>query len=90
MTSLRQRLAGILELPKDVVFDLPRVTIIGALQVTVENHKGILQYSPESVLIAMNRGRIHLKGNDLVIGVIHEEELTVTGEIESVSIDRID
>lgn len=87
--SLRERVAGMLDLPKDVLFDLPRVTVLGALQVTVENHKGIMQYSPDSVLIAMNGGRIQIRGRDLVIGVIHEEELTVTGEIESIGFERI-
>lgn len=87
--SWRQKLAGTFELPRDIVLDLPRVTILGALQVSIENHRGIIRYSPERVVVAMNKGRIVVAGKELVIGVIHEEELTVTGHIDSISFERV-
>ncbi len=87
--SWRQRLAATLEMPKDVIMDLPRVTVLGDLQVTVENHRGVVHYSPERVLVGMNKGRILITGQDLVIGVIHEEELTVTGLLDAITFQRI-
>ncbi len=87
--SLRQRLANSLEIPKDIVLDLPRVVILGDLQVTVENHRGVVHYSPELVVVGMSKGRIHIAGRDLVIGVIHDEEITVTGVLDSVTFQRL-
>lgn len=87
--SWRQKLANTLELPKDVVLDLPRITILGDLQVTIENHRGIIQYTSEQVLVGMSKGRILVTGEDLVIGVIHEEEMTVTGLLETIAFLRI-
>lgn len=87
--SLRQRLAGSLEIPKDVVLDLPRIIVLGDLQVTVENHRGVVHYSPERVVVGMGKGRIHVAGRDLVIGVIHDEEITITGLLDSVTFQRL-
>lgn len=86
---LGRRLASTLELPEDVILDLPRVTVLGGLQVTVENHKGIVLYSPERVVVGMTKGRIHISGRELVIGVIHEEEITVSGIVEGVTFERM-
>ena len=44
--KLRKWTATILDLPQDVALDLPRITMIGGLQLTVENHRGILHFSP--------------------------------------------
>lgn len=87
--SFRQRIAGTLEMPKDVVLDLPRVTVLGDLQVTVENYRGVIRYSPDQVVVGMSKGRIHIAGEDLVIGVIHEEEITVTGLLDSITFQRL-
>lgn len=87
--SWRQKLAGTFELPKDIVLDLPRVTILGDLQLSIENHRGIILYSPERVVVAMSKGRILVAGKGLMIGVIHEEELTVAGLIDSLSFERV-
>lgn len=86
---LRRRLAATLELPQDVILDLPRVTILGGLQVTVENHRGVIHYSPERVVVGMTSGRVHISGQDLVIGVIHDQEITVAGVVESVTFERL-
>lgn len=88
-SSLRQRLARSLEIPQDVVMDLPRVTVLGDLQATIENHRGVIQYGPERVLVGMNKGRILITGQELVIGVVHAEEITVTGLLDSIVFQRL-
>ena len=40
--------AKILDLPQDVVQDLPRITMIGNVQLYVENHRGVLHFSSEN------------------------------------------
>jgi sporulation protein YqfC len=82
------RLVETLDLPKDLVFDLPRITIVGGLQVTVENHRGLVEFTPTRVTVATRDGRIVIEGRELGIGVVHEEEITVTGELASVTFQR--
>jgi sporulation protein YqfC len=37
-------LADFFELPRDIVLDLSRLTLIGNRQIYLENHKGIVEY----------------------------------------------
>lgn len=89
--SLRARLgAGILrrlELPPDVLIDLPRLTLVGNLQLTVENHKGLTQFAPNVLGIATRTGRIHIHGDELEIANIGADEIRVLGRIASLRFD---
>ncbi|RUS48490.1 sporulation protein YqfC [Cohnella sp. AR92] len=85
--KLRNWTARILDLPQDVVLDLPRITMIGGLQLTVENHRGVLHFSSESLLLAMEKGELEVTGNELVIRNIGAEEVFVEGRITGVKLN---
>ncbi|QMV40431.1 sporulation protein YqfC [Cohnella cholangitidis] len=84
--KLRKWTATILDLPQDVVLDLPRITMIGGLQVTVENHRGILHFSPDVLRLAMDNGIMEVTGQDLIIRNIGAEEVFVEGKIMGVQL----
>jgi len=79
--KLKEKLSNTFELPKDIVLDVSKIIIIGSGQITVENHKGIVEYSEE--LIRLNTGNSIMKlcGRNLTIKTIIQEEITITGEI---------
>lgn len=81
---LRTAVANALDLPKELVFDLPRMTLVGALQFTVENHRGLLEFLPERVAIGMRGGRVVITGRELSVGVVRDGEIIVTGRLEAV------
>lgn len=78
---LRQKLANLLELPSDVILDLPRVVLVGNLQAVVENHRGLVEYSPGRVRVGLETGQLVLTGEGLVIGSVGTEEMIVLGRI---------
>lgn len=80
-----QSLSGSLEMPREVILDVPRATVIGSMQVQVENHKGVLQFSPTCVRIRTRDGEMVVSGSRLKIGCIFRDEVVVEGRI-----DRID
>ncbi|MFD0672069.1 sporulation protein YqfC [Cohnella sp. GCM10027633] len=84
--KLRKWTATILDLPQDVALDLPRITMIGGLQLTVENHRGVLHFSPRSLRLAMDRGEMEVTGEDLIIRNIGAEEVFVEGTILGVQL----
>ncbi len=84
----RRRLGEILDLPQDIALDLPRVTVLGDLQVTVENHRGVIRYAPEEVVIAMAGGRVAVRGRDLSLTVISSFGVTITGLVGAVRFER--
>lgn len=70
-----------LELPNDLVFDLPRLTLIGGKQLYIENHRGVVHFSPESLHLELSQGMIEVEGKDLVIKEIMPEEVVIEGRI---------
>ena len=41
MPSLKTLIGAVVDLPKDLVLNLPRITLVGDLQLVIENHRGI-------------------------------------------------
>ena len=87
-TGWQQRLADLLDLPRDVVLDLPRISVIGDLQLLVQNHRGVLEYAADRVVIAMRHGRLVVRGEDLTIGTVNPEEITITGQLAAIEFQR--
>jgi sporulation protein YqfC len=76
--------ADMLDLPQDVIFDLPRVTIIGNMQLYVENHRGVLQFTGEYLKLALSQGSMEVYGQQLSIRAILPEEMFIEGIIREV------
>ncbi|MBP1961459.1 sporulation protein YqfC [Paenibacillus aceris] len=76
--------AKILDLPQDVVQDLPRITMIGNVQLYVENHRGVLHFSSEHLKLELTKGTLEVFGKNLVIRAILSEEVFIEGLIDNV------
>lgn len=79
-----QKLAGILEIPQDIVMDLPRITMLGNKQILIENHKGIIEYTTSIVRVKINKGQLLIKGCNLTLGNLQMEQILVEGTVEEV------
>lgn len=78
---LRAVLVGGLDLPPELVFDLARLTLVVPLQLTVENHRGLVAFAPDRVVVATASGRIAVSGRDLRIDGVRQGEIIITGEL---------
>ncbi|MGE5580624.1 MAG: YabP/YqfC family sporulation protein [Bacillota bacterium] len=87
LRRLRQELSEILELPLDVSLDLPKVTIVGDLGVLIQNHRGLIQYSPEKIVIGVGKGQIAILGRSLQIEEVSKEDMIVRGSLGSVQME---
>ena len=56
-----------LDLPKDVLLDVPKIIVIGRNEVTIENHKGIMVFEREKIKINTNMSPIEIKGHEFEI-----------------------
>lgn len=78
-----QRFTDMLEIPPEVLVNVPRVEVVGHLQFRVENHRGLEQYEPNRVVLRIPDGRLVVTGRDLMIGWIDRNEVLVTGQVRS-------
>ncbi|MEE1350685.1 MAG: sporulation protein YqfC [Clostridia bacterium] len=88
MKRFRERMAEKLELPKDVVMDLPRVSICGDKEVFVENHKGVTEYTDKCIRIKMNDGMIGICGDDMRIIVLEKDRMIINGDFERLEYEK--
>ena len=86
--KIEDYLANFFDLPRDIVLDLSRLTLVGDRQLYLENHKGIVEYGNQTIKVRTNSGLLIIKGEDLVIRNLYAAELYVEGEIDSLEIAR--
>lgn len=81
---LKSTLADVLEFPKDVVLNLPRIVMVGNIQLQVENHRGLVAYDGRNIRVSLARGEIHISGDYLTIRTIDRDHIIVDGQIAAV------
>ncbi len=74
-----QRVADMLDLPLDVVADIPRVELLGKSEVWVENIRGILDYNENCVKINTTIGILKIDGDEMMIESISDESVNIKG-----------
>lgn len=86
MENVKFNISEALELPIDIMMDLPKLTVIGNMEATLLNHKGIIEYTKHTIRINTKSGVFKITGEDLEIKTILSEEIIITGLIENVEI----
>jgi len=84
--KIRQTLGDTFELPRDIVLDVPRLTLLGNSQLLVENHRGIILYNEEKIRFNTNIGEFVISGEDLVIKDISQIEMLIEGRVTGITI----
>ena len=80
----------LLEIPKEISTNEPRLTNMGFNKMLIENYKGILEYQDFYIIrISTQIGIININGFDLKLGEMTADEVLVTGKIESIDLERI-
>lgn len=79
--NIFERTMDKLELPGEVLADLPRVSMTGSSRLLVENHKGLMDYGEEMILIAGGRITVKVLGEQLELCAMTTEALLIRGEI---------
>jgi len=75
------KIADALELPKEVIMNLPLITLIGKEDMTIENYKGVLEYSEERIRIKTSAGIVRVEGKKLLLKQITSDNIGIVGNI---------
>ncbi len=67
---------------------LPIIEIAGSNRVLIENHVGILGYSPDEIQIKVSYGAICVTGCDLKLLEISHDQLIIKGQIDRILLHR--
>lgn len=79
----RELIVESLKLPKDTMLGAAIVTVTGNREAFVENYKGILEYTTESIVLQGKNTRICFEGKGLSIDYYTNEDMKISGRIDA-------
>ena len=82
MPHIKKTITEALELPAEVMFGLPYVTVTGKEEILIENHKGLIWADSSLLKIRSSCGIISVSGKCLFIKEITPVCIRVAGNIE--------
>ena len=87
--NMKTRLNKMLEVPDEVVMQVPKLTILKFEEVLIENYKGILEYQDFFIRIQTHIGIVNINGYQLSLEEMTVDDLVVKGKIESIDFESI-
>ncbi len=84
LSNSREMLVDSLRLPKDTMLGAAIVTLTGNREAFIQNYKGILEYTEESIVLQGKNCRIRLEGKRLSIDYYTNEDMKISGSIDAV------
>lgn len=79
--KIKKKLVNVLELPKEIIFNLPLINIIGNEEINIENYKGVIEYNSENIRINTACGVLKINGKKLSFKQITAENILINGVI---------
>lgn len=84
LSNPRELIVESLKLPKDTMLGAAIVTITGNREAFIENYKGILEYTTESIVLQGKNCKICFEGKGLSIDYYTNEDMKISGSIDTV------
>lgn len=81
LRDFAERMTTKLGIEPDIAVGKSKVTMLGANELQIENHNGIVEYSPETVRINTEKGVLLVEGTNLFLNVFDKDRIVVSGII---------
>lgn len=79
--NLKSVFTKFMELPKEVIVDLPIISMTGNEELTIENYKGVIEYSEGRIRVNTTKGVLKIEGRNMLLREITDDDIEVTGTI---------
>ena len=84
LSNSKELIVESLKLPKDTMLGAAIVTVTGNREAFIENYKGILEYTTESIVLQGKNCKICFEGKLLSIDYYTNEDMKISGSIDTV------
>lgn len=85
---INNKIESMLEIPKEIYENVPKITSVGFEEMIIENYKGILEYEDYFVRINTHIGIININGFNLRLENMTGDDIKIIGKIESIELER--
>ena len=79
--SIKKGLSEGIELPNEIILNVPLITIIGHSKIVIENFKNIVQYSNEIIKINTSCGVFKVAGKNLFLKELNKNKILIKGTL---------
>lgn len=83
--NTKQNIADKLELPRDIILNMPKIQVTGDNEIIIENHKGIVLFDKSIVKINSGVGLISIYGDNFEVLFMGGSTITVGGKFKSIA-----
>lgn len=90
INTVKSNVIDKLDLPRDVVLDLPKIAITGNNEIIIENHKGIIIFDERQVKINTRVGLVNIYGEGLEILFLGGSTISLKGKFRSVVYEEVE
>jgi sporulation protein YqfC len=84
LEDMKNAVSEMFELPKDITLNLPKISMIGSNQMLVENHRGVIEYTPQRIRVNSSIGVIRIQGSEMKLKNIAADDIMITGGIKAI------
>lgn len=81
----KETIAEKLDIPRDIVLNLPKITITGDNEIIIENHKGVILFEEGQIKINSTVGMIEINGSKFEVLFMGGNTLTLSGKFRSIT-----
>lgn len=82
--SYLEALSDKIHLPTDILAGAPIITATGRNEISLENYKGLIEFTNELIRVQTRQCRICIEGKHLNILYFTEDEMRITGYIQAI------
>lgn len=82
--NLKEKIGAAFELPSELMSDVAKITVVGKNEISIENYKGIIEYTEKIIRIGCVGYQLHICGADLELKTATGEVLYIEGMIEKI------
>lgn len=83
INNIKKRLIENVEIPNEIVLNLPLITIVGKNKIVIENFKNIVLYSTDIIKINTSSGIFKINGKNLYLKTLNKNKIFIKGIINS-------
>ncbi|WP_258838733.1 sporulation protein YqfC [Mechercharimyces sp. CAU 1602] len=83
--KVRKMTAEWLDIPADVLTDVPRIVMLGNRQLQIENYLSVESFCDQELVLKLGKGKLHIRGDQLWIRKIYTEEVVIDGKIGAIT-----
>ena len=74
--------------PKEVISNVPRITLTGHELLHIEQHRGLIDYGPDNIVFRTSCGLIRICGAGMYFSLYTADEARILGQIDSVCFEH--